>query len=505
LRRKGRERAFYLSLVLVAFILSFGPRFRLSGEHQSTLVLPYALLYRSIPLLRAMRVPARLVVLVMLGIAVLAGYGAANLVGRKSAKVFLPLLALAMVIEYWGVPVRAVPIEAGAEVPEVYRWLDDHRGRAILELPSVASFNILSDGVSIPRLARHQYFSTYHWHPMIMGYSAFYPTLFWEGIEYVRHFPSAESIAYLRGLGVRYVIVHSDELEEEEWEAVQREVRNLGETIVPLGNYGPDHLYELPAAELKEPRLEVLCPPEATAGDEYYAYLVLHNPGEGAIVQKNRGSYLATFQWRGKEVVMSGTREGRLPLVYSEGDNIVPLLLPPPPSDRAQLTLAVEATGQEVKQEQWVELASGPSEPGMGPHFLKVGADFSGLELTHAHLPRGTTYRPGEVINVTLYWREKAAIEPRPVAFVHILDSKLVKVAQRDMYPANGLYSIVAWHPNEVVTDRHFITLPPTLSPGRYQVVVGLYDSSSLRELGKRVVLTSIEIPQLQVDVSAIR
>ncbi|MEA3460068.1 MAG: hypothetical protein U9R11_05305, partial [Chloroflexota bacterium] len=203
--------------------------------------------------------------------------------------------------------------------------------------------------------------------------------------------------------------------------------------------------------------------------------------------------------------VVSGTGGGKLPFVHTEGDNIIPLLLPPPPSDRAQLTLAVEALGQKAKQERWVELVSEPREIGMGSHLFEIGADFGGLELTHAYLPTGTTYRPGEVINVTLHWRKKAAIEPRPVAFVHILNRKWEKVAQRDMYPANGLYPVAAWHSNEVVTDRHLITLPPTLPPGRYQVVVGLYDSSSLRELGKRVVLTSIEIPQLQVDVSAIR
>jgi len=506
-RRRGGEWGFFVLLASTAFILSLGTHFRLSKGHRPTFMLPYTLLYRSIPLLKAMRVPARLVVLVMLGIAALAGWGASHLAGRKGAKVLLPLLILAMIVEYWGAPVRAVPIEAGAEVPEVYRWLRAHKGGAILELPSVASFGFLSDGVSIPRLARHQYFSTYHWHPMIMGYSAFYPSLFWEGIEYVRHFPSLDSIAYLRGLGVRYVIIHSDELGEEEWEAMQREIHNLGEAITPRSAFGADYIYELPPAKLREPRMEIICPSKALAGDdEYYAYLILHNPSEGAIVRKEREGYQVTFEWRtqGGEVV-SGTRRGRFPLVYAEGDDIIPLLLPPPPSDGARLAIAVEAWGKKAKQEQLVELISGPSELEIPPNLIRVEADFGGLELTHAYLPRGTTYRPGEVVNVTLYWRRKRSLESLPVAFVHILDRGWRKVAQRDMYPANGLYPTTAWQSEEVVMDRHLITLPSTLFPGRYQIVAGLYDSSSLRELGERAVLTFIEVPRPQVDISAIQ
>jgi hypothetical protein len=51
---------------------------------------------------------------------------------------------------------------------------------------------------------------------------------------------------------------------------------------------------------------------------------------------------------------------------------------------------------------------------------------------------------------------------------------------QHDGLPALGLKPTDRWATNEIVADRHVITLDPATPPGKYRLVVGMYDSASL-------------------------
>jgi hypothetical protein len=85
--------------------------------------------------------------------------------------------------------------------------------------------------------------------------------------------------------------------------------------------------------------------------------------------------------------------------------------------------------------------------------------------------------RPGDIVQVTLFWRADAAIEQRYKVFVHIYaDVNQPPVAQQDGEPVGGLVPTTAWPPGEVVADNHGVLLPASLPPGEYQVMVGLYE-----------------------------
>ncbi|MCB0175828.1 MAG: hypothetical protein KDJ97_35330, partial [Anaerolineae bacterium] len=45
-----------------------------------------------------------------------------------------------------------------------------------------------------------------------------------------------------------------------------------------------------------------------------------------------------------------------------------------------------------------------------------------------------------------------------------------------DAQPLAGQYPTSSWQPNEIVVDAFDLPLPPTLPPGHYRLITGLYD-----------------------------
>jgi hypothetical protein len=84
---------------------------------------------------------------------------------------------------------------------------------------------------------------------------------------------------------------------------------------------------------------------------------------------------------------------------------------------------------------------------------------------------------PGDILQVTLFWRADAALRERYKVFVHIYaDADQPPVAQMDGEPGSGLANTTSWTPGSRVADNHGVLLPPGLPPGNYQVMVGLYE-----------------------------
>jgi 4-amino-4-deoxy-L-arabinose transferase-like glycosyltransferase len=77
---------------------------------------------------------------------------------------------------------------------------------------------------------------------------------------------------------------------------------------------------------------------------------------------------------------------------------------------------------------------------------------------------------------VTLYWRAQANINQNWLSFIHLLNENGEIVTQSDFVPANGLRPTAGWRQNEVITDPHTLTLPPSLPPGQYTLAAGLFD-----------------------------
>jgi hypothetical protein len=100
------------------------------------------------------------------------------------------------------------------------------------------------------------------------------------------------------------------------------------------------------------------------------------------------------------------------------------------------------------------------------------------IELREAHLA-GEGFEPGEIVPLTLFWQAQKPVSENLKVFVHVLNGNGDLVAQRDSEPLSGLRPTSTWEVGEAIVDRYGVLLPGDLPPGRYQVVVGLYDPAT--------------------------
>jgi hypothetical protein len=197
-----------------AVALSLGPLVHVGG----TLLGPgpYGLLYRFLPVMRGMAGPERVGVLALLGgalLAALAVQALAERCSRAARALVVAALAVWLPLEQWSRPRPAGEVPAAEEVLAVYRWLAADGREPVAEVP-VYPFRAR-------RLwAAYLYFSTYHWRPVPIGRTSFYPPAHEWLVWNLRGFPDAVSLAFLDRLALRSVVVHP-----RVWEEAEREAR----------------------------------------------------------------------------------------------------------------------------------------------------------------------------------------------------------------------------------------------------------------------------------------
>lgn len=109
--------------------------------------------------------------------------------------------------------------------------------------------------------------------------------------------------------------------------------------------------------------------------------------------------------------------------------------------------------------------------------YVRVGdyAELRGIEVTPKDL------RPGDAVEVTLYWRALRPSEESYSLSVKVIAASGETVAQLDTYPFGGNYATRWWRSGELLRERY--RLPVSFSgdqPQRGDVVVGWYDPETL-------------------------
>ena len=127
------------------------------------------------------------------------------------------------------------------------------------------------------------------------------------------------------------------------------------------------------------------------------------------------------------------------------------------------------------------------SEAELGGIPRRLDVTFGGKARLLGYEAKNEEVRPGESVEVTLYWQSLADIDRDYTVFVHLLDENDLVIAQRDTYPGLGTYPTRLWRVGDAFADRYVLTLPSTVfapCTGRFEV--GLYDFAS----GERLVAT---------------
>ena len=92
-------------------------------------------------------------------------------------------------------------------------------------------------------------------------------------------------------------------------------------------------------------------------------------------------------------------------------------------------------------------------------------------------LPSRSTH-PGGTLYLYLYWESLIEMEHDYRVFTQILGEEGQIIAQQDKVAGAEPYPTSRWAPGAIVRDRFLLTVQPQAAPGRYRLIVGLYDPS---------------------------
>jgi hypothetical protein len=168
---------------------------------------------------KALRIPARMGLMVGFSLAVLAGYGAARIAERLRSparqRAVLVVLGALMLAEYASTPIPlwTAPTRPPASYAEMMRDAGDGPASVIFEFPTGA----MED-------PEYLYYSTFHWQSLVNGYSGFFPPSYLRVARAARTFPDESSMDEIKSRTVRYLVIHGEWLRGDRYE---RLVANL--------------------------------------------------------------------------------------------------------------------------------------------------------------------------------------------------------------------------------------------------------------------------------------
>jgi 4-amino-4-deoxy-L-arabinose transferase-like glycosyltransferase len=117
------------------------------------------------------------------------------------------------------------------------------------------------------------------------------------------------------------------------------------------------------------------------------------------------------------------------------------------------------------------------------PHILLDVAFGDQIKLIGADVA-STSTQPGRQSEITLYWQALKPTVKDYSTFVHLLDANDIVVAQRDMYPGQGLWPTSQMRPGDIIASRYVLNIPVTAyAPDQLHWEVGVYDFATQQRL----------------------
>jgi hypothetical protein len=207
--RRWADRNVRMMTVVAAssFIFALGPFLQIS-RHVTRVPLPYHWIYDPLPGLEMLRAPARFGFIMIAALTVLCAYGwlalseKFHISSTKLAALTLFLLSA----EFFSAPIPLLPMVSGNRIPQAYQYLQKSvDGGGVLELPTHALSTTNSDFTD--RI--YTYFSAYHFKPIVVGYSGYFPPTFDTLIAETAKLPSSDSLDLFEAIGVRTIILNT--------------------------------------------------------------------------------------------------------------------------------------------------------------------------------------------------------------------------------------------------------------------------------------------------------
>jgi hypothetical protein len=194
----------------------------------------YGWLLAHVKALQGLRAPARFGIVASCALAVISGFGIGALRQRLSPTHpshmwIVPAVLALLIVEH--TPKKVPLTDVANNRPDVYRIMSAIGDGVVIELP-------LPRASTLPGYdALYESWSTSHWHPLVNGYSGHYTEAYIETLVRMEAFPDDDSIARLKQLDVRYIVVHRAFYEADEYAALMQHMVKWQE-LKPAGRYG---------------------------------------------------------------------------------------------------------------------------------------------------------------------------------------------------------------------------------------------------------------------------
>lgn len=533
-----RDKRLWAFVIVVAFVLALGPALKVGGqvvihaprEGQTSLIpLPYWAIM-NLPFVSRLRAPSRHFVLMQLAIAVTSAAGW-TFVEKKIERFkvlrigTIGLLSAVILFEslfMFPYAMTTVPIS------KVYDQLaQENLAGGILELP-MALDREAPEGRWYLNLFLRMYEATIHHHPIVGGLAGRPDPeviVFNETTPYIREMlggarvwrqniedPFHQDWAVLERVGpsilqsdnIDYVILHINMLSKGEFaflnEAISRQ------SGVPFFDDGTVVAYRIVADPSVEwpmtDRLAVI------AGQGWYlplwngAKVVRRMVGNGEIVilsperqtvhlildlnSRPGTASLIQMSANGHPLETAVVPEEGMtllthPFQLEKGYNVVSL---EKVGDSEYMGIAadmmqfdVEVSRLKIVPVDTVQLVSQSLVAQLGQSIELVGVDW---EVGGGDMAQN--------VDVTLYWSTVAPVEGNYKVFVHLLDHTGNLIAQHDGVPVNWTLPTDDWPLEDVIVDRHQITLPAGRQVSEIrEISIGMYHLESLQRLDATV------------------
>ena len=111
------------------------------------------------------------------------------------------------------------------------------------------------------------------------------------------------------------------------------------------------------------------------------------------------------------------------------------------------------------------------------PRAHLQSADFGNAVALVGWSAQPETLQAGN-LQLTLVWQAKQVMNRRYTTFVHF-EKAGGTVTQDDHEPRGGIYPTTHWAANEMVRETYALNVPEDLSPGKYALRVGWYDTET--------------------------
>jgi hypothetical protein len=92
--------------------------------------------------------------------------------------------------------------------------------------------------------------------------------------------------------------------------------------------------------------------------------------------------------------------------------------------------------------------------------------------------------RPGESVELTLYWQSLAEMDDDYSIGIHLVDASQRVIGKRDSYPGHGMLPTRLWRVGQMIRDTYWLPIAADAPRGaKAQILVSLYERVRKRDL----------------------